>query len=84
MSYEVAGKGYVFTKKQSNDFHWCHFHLHLSHKAAKSMDQQFHAVSSASQVVIHSQLSACQRKVVPLDGHPSTRGHQTGLRKRPE
>ena len=35
-------------------------------------------------VVIHSQLSACQGKMGPLKGHPSTRGHQTGLRKRPE
>ena len=46
--------------------------------------------SSASRVVIQSQLSACQGKMGPFKGHlsthghPSTHGHQTGLRKRPE
>ena len=23
--------------KTGNDYHWCHFHLHMSHKAAKSI-----------------------------------------------
>ena len=40
--------------------------------------------SSASRVVILSRLSACQGKMGPFKGYPSTRGRQTGLRKRPE
>ena len=40
--------------------------------------------SSPSCVVIHSRLSACQRKMGPFKGYPSTRGCQTGLRKTPE
>ena len=40
--------------------------------------------SSASCVVIHSWLSAYQGKIGPFEGHLSTHGHQTGLRKRPE
>ena len=39
--------------------------------------------SSASHVVIQSQLSACQGKMGPFKIHLSTR-HQTGLRTRPE
>ena len=39
---------------------------------------------SASHVVIHSRLSTCQGRMGPFEGQPSTRGHQTGLRKRPE
>ena len=37
--------------------------------------------SLASRVVIHNQLSACQEKMGPFKGHPSTGGHQTGLKK---
>ena len=40
--------------------------------------------SSASRVVIHSRLSARQRKMGPFKGYLSTHGCQTGLRKRPE
>ena len=40
--------------------------------------------SSASRMVNHSWLSACQGKMGPIESHPSTLGHQTGLRKRPE
>ena len=40
--------------------------------------------SSASRVVILSRLSACQGKMGPFKDYPSTRGRQTGLRKRPE
>ena len=40
--------------------------------------------SSASRVVNHSWLSACQGKMGPIESHPSTLGHQTGLRKMPE
>ena len=37
-SHEVAGKGYVFAKNmQPNNIYWCHMHLHISHKVAKSM-----------------------------------------------
>ena len=37
--------------------------------------------SSASRVVNHSQLSACQGKMGPFEGHPSTCVCQTGLRR---
>ena len=40
--------------------------------------------SSASHVVFHSRLSACQGKMGTLKGYLSTCGHLTGLRKRPE
>ena len=40
--------------------------------------------SSASCVVIHSRLSACQGNMGPFKGYLSTRGCQTGSRKRPE
>ena len=40
--------------------------------------------SSASRVVIQSQLSAFLGKMGPFKGHSSTHGHQTGLRNRPE
>ena len=40
--------------------------------------------SSASRVVIHNRLSACQKKIGPFKDHLSTRGRQTGLRKSPK
>ena len=39
---------------QPNGIHWCHFHLHTSHKAVKSMAKLI------GQSVNYSQLSACQ------------------------
>ena len=40
--------------KQSNNIHWCHFQLHISHKAAKSI-----ANSPVSRRVIYSCLVVC-------------------------
>ena len=48
----------------------------------KQLNQQSN--SSASHVVIHSRVPACQGKIGLLKGHPSDHRHQTGLRKRPE
>ena len=45
-------KGYVFTKKQSNGIHWCHFHFHMSHKAAKSMAKLISQLCGDSQLVV--------------------------------
>ena len=39
--------------KQGNDYHWCHFHLHMSHKAAISMAKLI------SQYCGDSQLAVC-------------------------
>ena len=41
------------------------------------------ANSSASRVVNHSQLSACQREMVPFEEHPSTRGCTISLSNKP-
>ena len=78
-SYEVVGKGYVFTKNRQMTSidailtSTCH---------TKQLNPWPN--SSASHVVNHSWLSACQWKMEPFEGHSSTHGCQTGLRKRPE
>ena len=51
----------------------CHFYLHMSHKAAKSMAKLISQSCGDSQ-------SAMLAKG-PFKGYPSTRGCQTGLRK---
>ena len=72
----MVGKGYVFTKNSQmtsigNNFtSTCH---------TKQLNQWSN--SSASHVVIHSWLPACQGKSGLFKGPLSARGHQTGLRK---
>ena len=78
-SHEVAGKGYVFTKNREMTTIGAIFTSTCHTKQLNPWPN-----SSASRVVIHSRLSACQRKMGPFKGYPSTRGHQTGLRIRPE
>ena len=56
--------------------HWCLFHLHISHKAAKSM-----AKPLASCMLNYSRLSTCQGETKSFEDHPSTRGCLTSLSK---
>ena len=78
-SNEVVGKGYVFTK---NSLMTSIGAIFTSTCHTKQLNPWTN--SSASHVVIHSQLSACQGKTGPFEGYLSTRGCQTGLRKRRE
>ena len=58
---------------------WCHFHLHMSHKAAKSKTNL-----SASRVVNYTLLFACQGDTEAFKGYPSTSGYLTSLRINPQ
>ena len=75
----AASKGYIFTKSSQITFTGVIF---TSTCHTKQLNPWIK--SSASCVVIHSELSTCQGKMGPFEGHLSTCGHQTGLRKRPE
>ena len=80
-SYEVEGKDYVFTKNSQMTSMVPFSPPHVT-QLSKHLNPWTN--SSASRVVIHSQLSACQGKMGPFKVHLSTHGHQTDLRKRPE
>ena len=67
------------TLKIANGIHWCHFHPHISHKAAKSM-----AKLIKSHMVNYSQLSACQGEMEPSEDNLSTHGCLTSLRYKPQ
>ena len=75
----MVSKGYVFTKNRemisiSATFtSTCH---------TKQLNPWTNL--SASRMVIHSRLSACQGKIGPFKGHSSIHGCQTGVRKRPD
>ena len=75
----MAGKGYVFTENSQMTSIGVIF-ISICH--TKQLNQWPN--SSASHVVILSWLSACQGKMGPFKGDMSTRGCQTGLRKRLE
>ena len=77
-SNEVVGKGHVFTKNSQMTSIGVIF---ISRCHTKQLNPWPN--SSGSRMVIQSRLSACQGKMGPFKGHPSTRGHQTGLRKSP-
>ena len=74
-SHEVADKGYVFTITSQIASIGAHFHLSISHKAAKSM-----AILITSRMVNYSWLSASQRNIQPFEGDTSTRGRLSSLR----
>ena len=78
-SHKMVGTGYVFTKN-SQIISISAMRTTTCH--TKQLDPLPN--SSATHVVIHGLLSACQGKMGPFKGHLSTRGHHTGLRKRPE
>ena len=69
-----AGKGYVFTKNSQMASIGALFTSTCHSKQLNPWPN-----SSTSGVVNHSQLSACQAKMRPFEGHPSTHGHQTDL-----
>ena len=50
-SHKVVGKGHVFTKNREMT-HWCHFHLYMSHKAAKSMAKLISQLCGDSQPAV--------------------------------
>ena len=65
--------------KQPNSIHWCHFQLHVSYKAAKSM------VNLISQSFgDYSWLSACPGYMEPFKDHTNTHGCLTSLRNKPQ
>ena len=74
-SHEVAEKGYIFTKNSQMTSIGAIF---ISTCHTKQLNPWLN--SSASCVVIYSQLSACQGKMGPFKGHLSTYGCQTRLR----
>ena len=78
-SHEVAGKGFVFTKNSQMTSIGAIFTSTCHTKQLNPWP-----ISSASHVVIHTWLFACHGKMGPFKGHPSTHGHLTGLRNRPE
>ena len=60
--------------KQPNGTQWCHFYLHMSHKAAKkSIAKLINQLCGESQLAV-----ACQGKMGTFKGHPDSCGHQTG------
>ena len=73
---EMGGKA-TSTLKTAKWYLLVHFHLHISHKAAKSM-----ANSSASCVMNYSQLSPCQGVMEPSEGYPNTCGYLRRLRNK--
>ena len=75
----MAGEGYIFTKNSQIALTGVIF---TSTCYIKQLNPR--PYSSASCVVNHSWLSACQGMMGPFESHPNTRGHHTGLRKRSE
>ena len=71
----MAGKCYVFTKNSQMTSIGAIF-TSICHTKQLSPWPN----SSASRVVNHSQLSACQEKMGSFEDHPRTHGYQTGLR----
>ena len=78
-SYEVAGKGYIFTKTSQMALIGVIFTSTYHTKQLNSWPN-----SSASHVVNYSRLSICQEDMEPFEGDPSTRGHLTSLRNKPQ
>ena len=77
--YEVVGKGYVFAKTIQMVSIGAIF---TSTYCTKQLNPWPN--SSASHVVNYSRLSACQGDMDPFEGNPSTRGHLTSLRNKPQ
>ena len=75
----MAGKGYVFTKNSQMTSIGDIFTSACYTKQLNSWPN-----SLASYVVNHNRLSAYQEKIGTFEGHLSTDGCQTGLRKRLE
>ena len=82
-SHKVAGKGYIFTKNSQMSSIGAIFTSTCHTKQLNAWSNAW-SNSLASHVVIHGQLSACQGKMGPFKGQPSTHGRQTGLRNRPK
>ena len=77
-THEVVGKGYVFTKISQMASVGAIFTSTYHTKQLNPWPN-----SSASRVVNHSRLSACQGDMEPFEGNPSTRGRLTSLRNKP-
>ena len=62
---------------QQSGIHWCHFHLHMSHNAVKSMAKLI------SQSCGELQPAVClPRGHAAIEGDPDTRGRLTSLRNK--
>ena len=66
---------------QSNSINWCNFHLHILHKAAKSMAK---LISQLCGEILYSRLSAFQGDMEPVEGNLNTRGCLISLRNKPQ
>ena len=77
-SYEVAGKGHIFTKTNHMVSIGAIF---ISTYHTKQLNPWPN--SSASRVVNYSQLSASKGDMQPLEGDPRTHGCLTSLRNKP-
>ena len=77
-SHDVVNKGYGNTKNsQMASIAWCHFQLHVSHKAAKSMGK---LISQSCGTI---QLAVClPGEMEPYKDHPSTHECPTSLRNK--
>ena len=62
-------------RKQPHSIHWCHFHLHISHKATNPWPHQ---------PVNYDQLSVCPGEMKPYSDYPSTHGCLKSLRNKPQ
>ena len=63
--------------EQPKDVHWCHFQLHISHKAAKLMAQLINQLCGKPAVCL-------SWMVEPFKDHPRTHGHLTNHRNKPQ
>ena len=75
----MAGKDYIFTKIRQKASIGAIFTTTYHTKKLNPWPN-----SSVSHVVNYSQLSAYQGDMEPFEGNPSTRGHLTSLRNKPQ
>ena len=78
-SYEVAGKGYVFTKNSQMAFIGVILTFIYHTKQLNPWPN-----SSVSCVMNYRQLSVCQGDMQPFEGDLSTTGHLTSLSNKPQ
>ena len=70
--------------KQSNSIHWCYFHLHISHKAAKSMMKLISQLCVVNYSTCTAGCLLIKERWTLFKDHPSTCGCLTSLRNKPQ
>ena len=82
-SHKVAGKDYVNTENsQMESMHWFHFQLSPHITESSQIHCQTH--QPVMSVIHYSWLSVCPGEIEPYKDHPSTYGHLTSLRNKPQ